>query len=671
MGWGKISDYIWTRSPDRHLSKYEAVNGYIKMTTTLNPSSSLSGSPFSSAVVLTTVSDNAILYSGGLIAALRKENVTVCLLPASSNGCGLAGSKDTLIRMEAYRQAMQILGVDGSQKTVFPLNFDEQTISRVMVAIEAAGADLVLAPNFDQADPDECTLAWLAIEATRRLSKANSSLRLALYGMEPSFHPGSMRIAIEPWLNAKIEALDCLHHLGAPRGLDGEPLASKKKWLSAKGSGVGDTEFFRVLDGHRLAQPVLLIWESLPSGDCLPSTNREDGLGRVAVLIRSLDRDTLLRALDSVALQTYPNIDVHVLNVTGQAHRTVSEQAGRFRINFHDPGVRVLRSAAANQLLDHASGDFALFLDDDDWLAPDHVSRLVSALESHPNAVGAYSGVEHGVLESNEWKPEVVFSSEFDRHRLLFENYLPIHSVLFRLSLAKNLDGDQSACRFDETLDLYEDWDFWNQLILQGPLVHINAVSAYYLRHPIGNSGAFDDGEVQREFRHKLLRKWSGLLSANEHVEFLNYVQSIYRAKATLEERVAELDDRFTRTDCYNHGLEVLLSAREVEIENARQHLASTESILNAREEELENTRQHLDAAEAIIAARETELQTNAASLDDLRKHAKGLSEIVLSRETELRNIHAHANALTEIVAERDRELTELRKPFWSRKKHV
>ena len=632
---------------------------------------SLFGLPCGAVAVFTTLNDNSIVYAGGLMSALRNENVPMSLVCALPNDGNLANSKNVMVRRQALHQAMDILCGVCPQELVVSLTFDEPTLSCVMDAIEAAGANLVLAPRFDQADPDERALAWLAIEATRRLSKTNSSLRLALYGMDNFFDPGNIGIPIDPWLNTKIEALDCLHHLGTPRGLDGEPLASKKKWLSAKGSGVGDTEFFRVLDGHRLAQPVLLIGESSPSGDCLPSTNREDGLGRVAVLIRSLDRDTLLRALDSVALQTYPNIDVHVLNATGQTHQTVSEQAGRFRINFHDPGVRVLRSAAANQLLDHASGDFALFLDDDDWLAPDHVSRLVSALESHPNAVGAYSGVEHGVLESNEWKPEVVFSSEFDRHRLLFENYLPIHSVLFRLSLAKNLDGDQSACRFDETLDLYEDWDFWNQLILQGPLVHIDAVSAYYLRHPIGNSGAFDDGEVQREFRHKLLRKWSGLLSANEHVEFLNYVQSIYRAKATLEERVAELDDRFTRTDCYNHGLEVLLSAREVEIENARQHLASTESILNAREEELENTRQHLDAAEAIIAARETELQTNAASLDDLRKHAKGLSEIVLSRETELRNIHAHANALTEIVAERDRELTELRKPFWSRKKHV
>ena len=37
-------------------------------------------------------------------------------------------------------------------------------------------------------------------------------------------------------------------------------------------------------------------------------------------------------------------------------------------------------------LLEHATTEFALFLDDDDWLLPGHLARLVHALDEHPEA---------------------------------------------------------------------------------------------------------------------------------------------------------------------------------------------------------------------------------------------------------------------------------------------
>jgi len=50
----------------------------------------------------------------------------------------------------------------------------------------------------------------------------------------------------------------------------------------------------------------------------------------VSIIIRSMDRPTLSDALDSVALQTYPNIEVIIVNAKGTSHQTVDEWCGHF-----------------------------------------------------------------------------------------------------------------------------------------------------------------------------------------------------------------------------------------------------------------------------------------------------------------------------------------------------
>jgi glycosyltransferase involved in cell wall biosynthesis len=40
------------------------------------------------------------------------------------------------------------------------------------------------------------------------------------------------------------------------------------------------------------------------------------------------------------------------------------------------------------QLLERATGDYVSSIDDDDWVAPDYVDRLLAALESSPDCVG-------------------------------------------------------------------------------------------------------------------------------------------------------------------------------------------------------------------------------------------------------------------------------------------
>ena len=197
----------------------------------------------------------------------------------------------------------------------------------------------------------------------------------------------------------------------------------------------------------------------------------------VSVIVRSMDRPSLGAALDSVVLQTHRPIELVIVNALGQEHRPIPARCGGLPVVAvaASDGRPLMRAQAANRGLDAASGPFVLFLDDDDLLLPDHLSRLTGTLQSQPDAPAAYADVAQGRFEAGLWQPLHCFEASFDPIRLLFENYLPIHGVLFR----RTLPGARP--RFDETFDLFEDWDFWLQMAAHGAFAHVPGVSARYV----------------------------------------------------------------------------------------------------------------------------------------------------------------------------------------------
>ena len=78
----------------------------------------------------------------------------------------------------------------------------------------------------------------------------------------------------------------------------------------------------------------------------------------VSVLVRSMDRPTLDRALDSAAAQTWPDLEIVVVAACGRSHRALpNEYRGRaLRLVFGDDNRRLPRPEAANIALDAARG---------------------------------------------------------------------------------------------------------------------------------------------------------------------------------------------------------------------------------------------------------------------------------------------------------------------------
>lgn len=234
---------------------------------------------------------------------------------------------------------------------------------------------------------------------------------------------------------------------------------------------------------------------------------------RVSVLIRTMDRASLIDTIASVQAQTHTDWELLIVNASGHPLTALPPNIGSSVSSVIEPGKKLGRSAAANALLDAANGKYALFLDDDDVLLPCHLQKLAGVLDLSPNLNACYSDVK-ATMSPNDGRTDAqvhLYTREFDPVLLQFQNYLPIHSMMFRLDVVRQ----PLVCRFDENLDLFEDWDFWLQLALKGPFQRVSGVSALYvLNESNGSSHAQIEGlsreSMLTQFGQRQLDRWHG-----------------------------------------------------------------------------------------------------------------------------------------------------------------
>lgn len=411
---------------------------------------------------------------------------------------GAAGG-DPLTRAEESNAAAAILGYGQPDCWNLPdrgLSYTEALVQRIVDKIQATGADLVYAPSPWEVHPDHRQTAMLAMEAVRRLGYP---LRLAFFEVGVPLRPNFL-LDISAVSASKARAMRCFASQQAQQDYARQIDALNQFRSYTLPRGVQAAEALCVLNASELHHAHRL--------GTLPTVGRPMGpqdahrieQPLVSVLIRSVDRDYLAQALDSVALQTYPNIEVIVV-AARPGHGPLPPQCGGATVELVQTAQPLGRSQAANKALGLARGSYLMMLDDDDWLMPDHVAKLALVLQKQPNALAAYTGVSL-VNEAGQAMGQV-FDLPFDAVRLSAGNLTPIHAVLFKA------DVRGLGCRFDENLHHYEDWDFWLQLSRFAPMAHVPGVSAAYRIHD--SSGVHADPGPTGGATQRLYQKWQDL----------------------------------------------------------------------------------------------------------------------------------------------------------------
>lgn len=188
----------------------------------------------------------------------------------------------------------------------------------------------------------------------------------------------------------------------------------------------------------------------------------------VSIITRTYrGRGALLRqAMQSVFNQTYPNIELLVVEDGGDTQQMLVESLrAPAHCQVHFIACEKLgRSGAGNTALAVARGEYVMFLDDDDLLFADHVETLLTVLRNDSDLAAAYALAFEvltnmkedlsGYTETAFHTPDI-FCQAWNYEVMLDHNFIPIQAIIFKRALYLERGG------FDVTLDQLEDWNLW------------------------------------------------------------------------------------------------------------------------------------------------------------------------------------------------------------------
>jgi glycosyltransferase involved in cell wall biosynthesis/LmbE family N-acetylglucosaminyl deacetylase len=453
-------------------------------------------------LVISTHPNDETFGLGGAILLAVEQGIAVDVLFLTSGDKSGEESVAATIEREAL-DASHLLGVRGVSFWRLPdrlLLAYPSVIDRLVEAIALTGPACVFFPSPFEPHPDHrvgSVIAWEALRKTGFVAEP-WSYEISLQGPMNKLLDIS-RVAVRKRDIMAIYAGWITHGNSADRIMG---LNQARAWSLPLDVSHAEAFYTWPKENKPLNAMVLGLQVHRLGMDAIPEI-----AATVSVIIRTKNRpDALLEAIVSVSTQTYRDIELVVVNDggvdVGDLVRVYSTGSIRKVVyEFLQPSRG--RVGAANAGLDLATGEFLLFLDDDDYISPEHIAKLADALRINHAVVLAYTdcrmiGVDGDCMGA--------FEQEFNPYQLMFGNRFPIHAALFRRTAVET-----GACRFDPQFDVFEDWDFWLQLQTQGCFCHMPGVSATYTIGPHG-SGVHDIASQRsveyRKVRNKWRNKW-------------------------------------------------------------------------------------------------------------------------------------------------------------------
>ena len=224
----------------------------------------------------------------------------------------------------------------------------------------------------------------------------------------------------------------------------------------------------------------------------------------VSILIRSMDRSTLPRALDSAARQTWPNLEIVVVAACGDAHRPLPDRHAGRPLRLINTGKKLPRPIAANVALEAARGEWLNFLDDDDELLPEHIGTLMAA----PKPDGERVVFSRTRVVDAAGKLLGHISHAGNRVQLFTHSRATVDATLFHRSLV-----DEGA-RFDPAFLAHEDHDFQVNCATRTMFAFVNRATCIW-HAQLGESGSGFGGNDDRQQRAEAIRrvraKWAAV----------------------------------------------------------------------------------------------------------------------------------------------------------------
>lgn len=473
------------------------------MAQTLIPIQASEGIAASSVLVFAAHPDDEIFGCGGALIrhACAQTPITVIVVTDGAFGVEEAQRNQVIAHRAAEsRKAASLVGIGSLEFWNLrdrEIAYGEILVNLVIQAVCTHTPDLVYAPSLHEVHPDHCALAMAVIEAIRRIG---TDIRLALYEVGAPLRPNVL-VDISNIRDQKRAAMQAFVSQNSVRPYLELVEALNRYRSYTLASHIIAAEAFELVTQDDIENNQLGIFSSEYQRrhvHGIPALGQQD-LPLISVIVRSVGRPSLTAALDSIARQTYRNVEIVVVNAKGCEHPAMTNTYGGFSVQFIDQKTPMRRAQAANLGMQSARGELLIFLDDDDWFLPHHLAALKTELDATPQAIAAYAAIKAVDQSGHEVKH---FEESFDPIQLCIDNYIPIHAVLFRRRVLTE------GVRFDETLELCEDWDFWLQVSRLGVFQHIQNVGAVYRLGNSETSGVWSNPLRTRDSMLRIYSKW-------------------------------------------------------------------------------------------------------------------------------------------------------------------
>ena len=368
----------------------------------------------------------------------------------------------------------------------------------------------------------------------------------------------------------------------------------------------------------------------------------------VSIICRTVGRPLLTHTLESVLSQTYPHIELILVNAANSdlsKFKNLIESLNTVIVCLERP---LGRSEAANVGLEASTGDYLMFLDDDDWIDTEHITTLVNYLNNHADSKAAYSSVQKTDAEGQDIP--YVFERDYDPITLMRDNYIPIHAMVFARSLV------EKGCRFDEAFNIYEDWDFWLQMSRETIFHHIDKISAYYRQggdsdtEPGDHSHRYRANNKLGKARAAIFEKWKPLWTGediNQLIGELDQSASINDLAGELSTANNRLEEEYKKSG----KLTGQLSATNNRLEEEYKKSGKLNDILELNQQKLEISRKK-------IQKKDSELAASRAELDTLTHTKETMEKDLTLRISQLKDQSEHLNSHIARLEDQSEHLT-------------
>jgi glycosyltransferase involved in cell wall biosynthesis len=219
----------------------------------------------------------------------------------------------------------------------------------------------------------------------------------------------------------------------------------------------------------------------------------------VSVVVPTRDRAVLLdQCLASIRRLEGPDLAIELIvcdDGSSDETATVAKRHGARRIETGGRGA----AAARNAGMAAATGEFLLFVDDDDVVLPGHIRPQVRLLRQRPELMAAVGQVCNASFDLGEagspWPSSL--PADGDVLESFFRAYPQIGATVSRIAVRESVGGQDPALAGDQ------DWDWHLRLALRHRVGFVDVPCLLFRQRPA--SGAQEEGEWRRLRYHRMV----------------------------------------------------------------------------------------------------------------------------------------------------------------------